>query len=493
MPVLCQAAGKRIYRRRLVIPAICLLISEPVSEQDQHTNQRADVPPGMIADKLIMFLRQHPYTPALVVNVINPGDAGLILAALLDVESRRSQDDPPMRYLVRMFSDAPQREEIASAFRDLLDPERQISEASDRLIGPGGSLLFPRLSWSRSRLTDFLEHSEDFPAHVTILQDAFRVGMRLSRQIGEDRSSFVHGLIQQVPRRFTGRGRSMSWVCRPMPRPCTEIPQAPGRSALLAEVLELMLSQQAKALAPMAETRDTVAVAALDLSSADQALLYSAHSASAWVLTLDQHLGLDYFDTARGPDRPGYLLDFTPEFTASGGRRLLLTTRIGDEVVQLMKPGVAQLQLDSEELAADLLIEALRSLSGRLALRFLSAPSQVQGALGMALSRLFLEAYGLLSDVLVIPLDAHPELATHGDPNSPKLRGDLLIVSADPVHRRLDFLLVETKCHSGSGLSADLRATIAAQLDSSMDSLRQAFDQRSNILTELIELFKVGN
>jgi hypothetical protein len=82
----------------------------------------------------------------------------------------------------------------------------------------------------------------------------------------------------------------------------------PGRSALLADIIRGMIGLQARVLAQNADTTGTVAVAGLDLSAAGQALLYSAHATSTWVLTLDPHLGLDYFDAARPLDRPGYLL-----------------------------------------------------------------------------------------------------------------------------------------------------------------------------------------
>src|SRR5262249_33910242 len=158
--------------------------------------------------------------------------------------------------------------------------------------------------------------------------------------------------------------------------------------------------------------------AVLDLRPSDQSLLYSAHTNSTWVLTVDPYLGLDYFDGRGSSERRGYLLDFTPEFVASGGRQLLLTTRADDEIDRLMPPAVAELELEADEHAGAVLVEALRSLSGRLALKLLSSPTQVQGALGMALSRLVLEAYGLLNQAIVVPLDAHPEL-TRESPTTP--------------------------------------------------------------------------
>jgi len=414
----------------------------------------------------------------LVLNVINPGDAALVADALVELERRRERDVdlPSIRYSVRLFTDG-QQSDVGRAFRELSDPDGRLSEAAARLTEPGRSFLFPKLSWSRNALTDFFTEPERFAAHITLVLDAFPVTLRVARADDDARTSFVYGLVQDTPRRFTGGARSYVWRRRPSPTVCRDISGAPGRSGLLADILARMGALQARALAPNTDTTGAAAAVTLELSRADQSLLYSAHAVSTWVLTLDAHLGLDYFDAARRADRPGYLLDFTPEFVASGRRQLLLTTRIDSEVARLMDPAATQLGLDGETQGARLLLEALRSLSGRLALRLLSAPSQVQGALGMALSRLFLDAYGLLDDALVIPLDAHTELAgEHEDPAAPRLRGDLLVVRANPATHVIDFLLVEAKCYRGAGLSAELHAEIAAQLDSSDRSLREVFD-----------------
>ncbi len=458
--------------QRAVLAVLRARLGTGVAHQSE-----ADIPPRLLADKLELFLRQHPYTSALILNAINPGDAALIVDALVDLEGRRDADAPSVRYLVRLFTDAAHREGVGDAFRSLADPERAISEAADRLIGPGLSFLFPKLTWSRHSLSDFLARPEDFSAHVTLLLDVFPVTLRVARIDPNDRSSFVYGLVQEAPRRFAGRGQAFTWIRRPAPAPCPDLSDAPGRSALLASLLVATGALQARVLAPNADTLGAFAVTALDLKPSEQSLLYSAHAVSTWVLTLDPHLGLDYFDAARPADRPGYLLDFTPEFVAAGSRQLLLTTRIGEEVARLMQPAATQVGLDDDGPGPQLLLEALRSLSGRLALRLLSSPSQVQGALGMALSRLFLEAHSLLHEAIVIPLDAHPELAAHpDDPSAPRLRGDLLVVSADPTARQLDFLLVEAKCHRGTGVGAELRGGIAAQLRSSEEALRAAFD-----------------
>jgi DNA phosphorothioation-dependent restriction protein DptH len=428
----------------------------------------------MIADKLALFLRQHPYAETLSVNVINPGDAAVIRDALIELE--RSDPTRDTRYIVRLFSNAQHGEGVGGAFRELVDPESQIAAAADRLMRPGLSFLFPRLSWSRHTLQAFVEQPDEFPAHVTVILDAFPLHLRVSSIDVSDRTSFVHGLVQDVPRRFLGRGKSYAWGRRAMPSRCPELPGTPAVSEMLAGLLLGTSILQARTLAPVGDRLDAVAVPRLDLSAADQSLLYSAHSSSTWVFTLDANFGLDYYDALRLGDRTAYLLDFTPEFVATGNRQLLLTTRIDDEVDALLQPAVATLGMAAEQAASILLLEALRSLSGRLALRLLSAPSQVKGALGMALARLFLRSYGLLDSAVVIPLDAHLELSQQAEGDARKLRGDLLLVSADTVDRRLECVLVEAKFYSGIGISADLRTGIAAQLAGSESALRNAFD-----------------
>ena len=60
--------------------------------------------------------------------------------------------------------------------------------------------------------------------------------------------------------------------------------------------------------------------------------------------------------------------------------------------------------------AAVAVLDQLRSLSGRLALKLISAPSQRAEALGLALSRMYLEHQGAFLSQIAVPLDAHLEL-----------------------------------------------------------------------------------
>jgi len=451
-------AALALVQRRVGMPAV-----PPVTEATA----------AMVAEKLEAFTRQHPYVDALVVNVINPGDAALLVDALIELE-RRLGGGASMRYELRLFTRTASPELVGDALRELMDPDRQLSEAAARLAGPGRSPLFPKLTWSRKHLDELLKQPDQFSAHVTLILDAFQLRLRVAQQDAGDRSSFVHGLVQSPPVRSVGHGTAYRWIRRPAPTACPDLPHAPGRSDLMARLVSAIAVAQARTLAPGQRSVSDLAVSELHLRTEDQSLLYTAHAVSTWVLTLDRNLGLEYFDASDRRDRPGYLLDFTPEFVPSGGRQLLLTTRAGDELVRLVLPLVEQLGLDREGHGPKLLVESMRALSGRLALRLLASPTQAQGALGMALTKLFCEGYGLLTEAMVIPLDAHPELSKRE--GGPALRGDLLIVTPDSDRRHLDLLVVETKCHRGVGLDAGLRARIRDQVVTSATALQELFE-----------------
>jgi hypothetical protein len=435
----------------------------------------ADLAPATLADRLEAFVRQHPYATCLVLNVVNPGDGGLVVDALTEVESRLGTD-ADIRYQVRLFSEREDPRTIGQAFRDLMDPDRQQSDAAARLAGPGRSVLFPKLSWLRKPLRSFLETPEQFPAHITLLLDHFRSRLGVAREDDADRTSYLHGLVQDVPQRFVGRGDAVRWIRRAAPTSCPEIDGAEDFvSTTLANALIAMGRAQGRRATADPSAHPVVAVTELDLDPAAQSLLYSAHAISTWVLTVDANLGIDYFDGLTREERPGYLLDFTPEFSTANTRQLLLTTRVDAELLALVEPLLEPLGVDTTGPAGRLIIESLRALSGRLALRLASHPHHRQGVFGMALAKLFLEAIGALEGSIVIPLDAHPELSRRQRGSIAEFRSDLLLVSAMPEHRRLDVLVVEVKAYSGAGLGDDLRTRIDEQTDATATALRERF------------------
>src|SRR5690606_16977237 len=127
------------------------------------------------------------------------------------------------------------------------------------------------------------------------------------------------------------------------------------------------------------------------------------HEVSDWVLTLDRNMGIEFFDHGGSVDRPDYLIDYTPEAGGALGHRLTITSRSVAELETMLVPVLQQYRLRAEGRHAVALLDQLRSLSGRLALKLISAPSQRAEALGLALSRLYLEHQGVFANQIVVP------------------------------------------------------------------------------------------
>lgn len=439
---------------------------------------------GALSHNLQRYLAQHPYVRTLKINVFNPGDAGLVVDAILDLERTRIKARwPELRYELRLFTHSGRIDDVGGAVDELLNPERQVSAEADAFSVPSRNPLYPKLHFSRNSLQEYQLQPDGYEAHISILHDLFPVEVALQSP-GEGRSSFLHGLIQEQVTAFTGDSAHYAWQRQLLPMPCQEIVGTDQHiSARLAELLSLIARLQASITA--GKLVPAIPTAQLDLGLADKGLLYQIHEYSDWVLTLDRHLGLEYFDGDVPDDRPVYLLDFKPEFGGPDTGRLLLTTRSVDEVCQLIRPALEDYDLLLGQEIEVYVLRLLRSLSGRLALKLISAPAQVGEALGLAIARLFLEQYDLLSDRILLPLDARSDLfagASREDPlrNDVSLRrGDLLLVSCDPDQRRLRFDIIEVKFQAdlGSfGALVALQQRIERQITNSEDVLCQHFD-----------------
>jgi DNA phosphorothioation-dependent restriction protein DptH len=450
-------------------------------------NRIGEVNKHLLAQKLLRYLVQHPYTHVLKINVFNPGNAALIVDTILEIEKIRKVN-PALRYELRLFTQSDRIDDIGEAVEDLLNPERgQVSAEADAFTVPSRNHLFPKLRYSRNKLEDFLKKPEDYEAHVSILRDLFPVDVE-PELMGNGRSSFLHGLIQEQISQFNGDATHFAWQRQLLPTPSQEMPgDNHETSAYIANILHLTGTLQAS-IAVGRQVENIVPTLRLNLPPSEKSFLYQVHAVSDWVFIIDRYLGLEYFDSQTTSGRPMYLLDFTPEFGGTDTDRLLLTTRAIEEVMRLVQPALDKYNLLDDDGVVELyFLQLLRSLSGRLALKLLSSPNHLNEALGLAMARLYLEQYGLLEDAILLPLDAHGTLFDSASADSALAeavtlrRGDLLLITCDPEARTLHFYIIEVKWRSDLGDFSgytSLRQTIEQQLQNSEKELRQHFDSQ---------------
>jgi hypothetical protein len=436
-----------------------------------------------VAKRLYEYLTQHPYVDQLRINVFNPGDGRLVADVLRYLEDIRLRDDelvarpnpPALRYAVQLFAAAEFVDATGDGLEGLLDPERQVGEDDEFTLATSNHLL-PKLIFARNPVGDFLQDPDRFPAHVSVLLEQFVVQGRVGRIDGLRRGSFVGGLVQEPETQVEmQQGSHFGWVkgLRPVARH-----GASAQEVLLRDAVSVTQRLQASFATGQPADEDLAPIVALQLDPSAQALLKQVHEISDWVLTLDRNLGLDYFDSPSSSREAGYLLDFAPEYLQEDRQRILLTTRSHVELENLVRPIMNRYGLAMEAGDEILVLETLRSLSGRLALRLESGRNQAAEVVGLLLARWLLERVGLLEQRIVIPLDAHKSWFEQKGDDGSQRRADLLLVGFDEQHvLRLDIVEVKLREELNASTRSDLYAQMRKQTDNTALRLREVFAQ----------------
>jgi hypothetical protein len=165
-----------------------------INRQNATINQ-GGIDKNLLTQKFIRYLVQHPYVRVFKINLFNPGDAGLIVDAILGIEKDRKKL-PPLRYELRLFTESSDPDEVGEAIVELMNPEQQVSAEADAFAVPSQNHLFPKLRFSRNRVEDFLREPEKYEAHITLLHDLFPIDVEIEK-LNVGRSSYAYGLIQE--------------------------------------------------------------------------------------------------------------------------------------------------------------------------------------------------------------------------------------------------------------------------------------------------------
>jgi hypothetical protein len=452
-----------------------------------------------LAARVERYLLQHPYVTTLVINAFNAGRGAILAELLLKLQSRPAFAD--LRYDLRLFVPDAEAPGVGDAVAELLSPVASVTaKEADAFSAPSGHHLYPKLRLAIRPTAAFRAAPERHAAHLTLLFDVFPAEeIGAARASEREGSAPVHGLIQDVHVAYREDGASVAWQRQPRHGQAAPLPGAEELTDLLAEMAGA-LSSAAATVATGQTGLGLRPVMTLALTNDERALLHQVHEVSDWVMTLDRHLGIEFFDHGGRPNRPDYLIDHSPAGLNLPGHRLVITSRSVAELEAMLRPVLHAFGLDAEGRHAVALLEQLRSLSGRLALKLLSAPTQRAEALGLALSRLYLEHQGAFENQIVVPLDAHLELyramKVHvgeiGEEISFK-RTDLALFDLNATERRLTCRLVEVKCYTQVGdLAAfnQLKSSVAAQIDQSQAVLAYHFDPHRSAVDRPDRLIK---
>lgn len=435
----------------------------------------SDMSLSLVKRHLENYVKSHPYTRKLVINLFNAGDANVFADALVKLEQSFAQEE--YDYEIRLFAD----DKLiipGEALSELLNPESVVADSAETFSQASKNRLFPKLRFSINSISDFISDYQKYQAHLSFLINPFPVKTATARPEELARSFFVNGTVfkSNVSEDSNPDGTVWSryYANRPIPEPVS--PFANDTVALFANIQGLI----GRIVSSTSE--HSVVATTLVLNQADAMLLSFVHEVSDWVVTFDKNMGPEFYDlpVSRDSKEIPYLLDYIPGQERSSISSFL-TTRPTSEVMGLMAPLFREFNVDIAD--GDMfksLLEDVRTISSSLVMQVNTTQNKAFEVLGTTLTKRFLAKKGLMTEAFLIPIDLHKELFEDLDSES-KERADTLLVNIDTENKEIIFTVVEIKCRK------NLSETEAEELQEKMQR------QIENTILALKTHFEVGS
>ena len=340
---------------------------------------------------------------------------------------------------------------------------------------PGGIAL-PRLRWARKQSGD-----PETAAHLAVAFDTFESRVEIDAGDAPTAPFRAFGLMAFFERDFTA-APTTSWRSvvprsgggekHPSERGHTERLDRLGQRILEAVARQIAASDNGQG--PRSGWRwpwstsntggDTMAGApvlrtTIPAEKADS--IRELHRLCDWVVTLDRNAGIEYFDSPQDNRDiyDAYVIDCVPEREDLGCLQLITSTSNIEEVHDLLDDALVRLGLSRTPRNAEFLLEQIKSLSGRLAIRLTGNAAPTSELIALAIARANCRratendaCWTSLDRGFLVPVDdvrdLLPPLRDQGD-NGDKsgdrqTRPDLIHVSTQP-RRGLAFRFIEVK------------------------------------------------
>jgi len=497
--------------------AAVALLSRLLAEGDAQDEEWVAPSVGKSAAELLggeiaSYLTLHPGTRRVALHALRPGD-GMSVARALGSALRRVEqsdeveDQEPLNQLdKRAFQldlyPAEAGRHTCGHFLSATAARRRSGAGSvpegDRWLLESvrrpGNVTLPRLAWARRTVS-----VPQTPAHLALAFDflSSRIECRPATEFTRGLLD-VHGLALMPERWFEPK---------PIPRWISVVPPNPDgekhpANRVYSERLVKGHSALMKAVARnLGGGPNDWPALVTEVNPDQEDALARLHRLCDWVVSVDRHAGVEYFDSPRDLPRPydAYLIDCVPERDDLGFLQLITSTSSLEEIRRLLDAALGEMGLSTSPKNCELLLNALKSLSGRLALRLTTAGTTIPElvALAMVQNRCASAdesdaAFLSLRNGFFVPLDDVPELLRGVGETRPDTghRADLLYVTATTGKRSgLCFSLVEVKFrrYLKTARSTDVTVAVAQQLEASGKQWEALYGQTTVPLEKTIQ------
>jgi len=467
------------------------------------------VTPVLVTDKIVRYLCHHPYVQTLKINVINPGDGRLLLEAIKSLLGKKLYED--LNFDLKFFSPKATRYQlVGTAFDDFMTQADKtpyvsnVAETEQILLSPNANPLFPKLIYGKYTTDELLNEGPDrFNAHLTFVIDFFGTSVSARHHAGHNGSSALYNLLGEYVTDYAAGKTTATWSRMIAPSRCEDL-VSDGNTARIYEIHDLIAHETA-CFFNWGKAMTEYVTVQLELSDdngkSHLKMLNKVHEISDWVFTIDRNFGIEYFDDPiQGAGSGSYLIDYTPEFMDGVAHRLIISTYHQHEIENILRYGFFDLlgvdpdqigEMIDAALIADVL-NLLKSVSGRLALKLINNPTQAQEVIGLALTRLALEQTGRLKGRVLIPVDSHIGLFHQ---NKKELenseltlkRTDLMLVQLRDRRVHIDLIEVKNRRNASASVLVGLQDEIQKKNENTEKHFRLNFFGEGKRLDSMIK------
>jgi hypothetical protein len=305
----------------------------------------------------------------------------------------------------------------------------------------------------------------------------------------------LHNLLAEYVTDYTAGQTTATWSRMIAPNRCPDL-ASDGNTGRLYECHDVV-SHLAACFFDWGKSPDKYITVQLELTDEHGKnhirMLRKVHMVSDWVFTIDRNFGIEFYDDPeKGPGAGptgGYLIDYTPEFLDAVSHRLIISTYHQQEIESILRAGFSELlpplppdevepYIDSYKVSR--MLQVLKSVSGKLALKLINNPRQAQEVIGLALTRLALEKEGRLVGRVLIPVDSHIDLfyQARRELENKELtlkRTDLMLVEIRGRQAHIDLIEVKNRRYSSPQEMIALQSEICAKNENTEGHFRANF------------------
>jgi DNA phosphorothioation-dependent restriction protein DptH len=466
-------------------------------------SQAADAAPTVgrqsaqiLGNEIVKYIECHDTSKILSIHALRPGDAPTVARSLGRVQDHYQQSS---------YEDSEEGEaEKAPAFVLELYPSYQqrgvagrfIAEAREKrrsgagMLAPedrwmleslslSGGMNLPKLRWARKS-----DQEPKTAAHIAVAFDTFESRVVTEHATSRPRPFFAFGLLSFFERQYVSQPAP---VWRSTVLASVEGEKHPS-DRTHSERLSRLQNAVGQCVVRNINADDSLLTLRTEISPEKAHGLHELHRLCDWVITLDRNAGIEYFDSPRDNREiyDAYVIDCVPEREDLGCLQLITSTSNLEEVRILLDAALDQMGLSHSRRNAEFLMEHLKALSGRLAIRLTGQKAPTSELIALALSHANCRqateidgcwmqlALGFLIPVddvtdLIPPLSIvetdEKEAETGLSPRS--ARPDLIYVSLVPRKGlSLQFIEVKYRRHLREARSPEVLETIREQVQS---------------------------